>query len=90
MLHSLVAGLNSNRNLGNNRLNVHGDNWNDNNNGYVFGMALASKILKSKNPDVLFVLDFWMIQNLNEKTKNLWTWLKLAITFILKLLVWEI
>jgi len=40
------VGLNSDRNLDEHRLNVNGNNWNDNNNGYAFGMALASKILK--------------------------------------------
>ncbi|MEK6848011.1 MAG: hypothetical protein AABX65_00065, partial [Nanoarchaeota archaeon] len=46
MLHSWVVSLNSNRNFDDNRLNVNGNNWNDNNNGYAFGMALATtKIL---------------------------------------------
>ena len=40
MLLSLVAGLESNTDLGNNRLIVNGGYWNDNN-GYVFGMAPA-------------------------------------------------
>lgn len=43
MLHSWVASLNSNRNL-DDRLNVNGNNWIDNNNGYAFEMALATKI----------------------------------------------
>jgi RNA-directed DNA polymerase len=46
MLHSLVATLNSSRD--GERLNVNGNNWNDNNNGYAFGMALASKTLNMK------------------------------------------
>ena len=33
--------LYSNRNLDDNRLNVNGNNWRDNNNGYAFEMALA-------------------------------------------------
>ena len=44
-LHSSVASLNSNRNFDNNRLNVNGNNWNDNNNGYAFGMTRAPKAL---------------------------------------------
>ena len=45
-LHSSVAGLSSNRNLDRDRLDVNGNNWNGNRNGYVFGMALAAKILQ--------------------------------------------
>ena len=48
MLHSLVASLNSNRISDGNRLNVNGNNSLDNNNGYAFGMALASKIINMK------------------------------------------
>ena len=47
MLHSWVASLNSNRNIDDNRLNVNGNNWNDNN-GYAFGMALDTKTIFMK------------------------------------------
>ncbi|MBD3252889.1 hypothetical protein GF386_04105 [Candidatus Pacearchaeota archaeon] len=50
MLHSLVASLNSNRLSDGNRLNVNGNNRLDNNNGYAFEMALASKISIHENP----------------------------------------
>ena len=45
----LVASLDSYQDIGGNRLNVNGDDWNDNNNGYVFGMALAPKAFKMKS-----------------------------------------
>jgi len=48
VLHSLVASLNSNRISDGNQLNVNGNNSLDNNNGYAFGMALASKIINMK------------------------------------------
>ncbi len=35
--------MNSNWSLDDNRLNVNGNNWNDNRNGYAFGIALAPK-----------------------------------------------
>lgn len=40
--------MNSNRDVHGNRLNVNGNNWNDNNNGYAFGMAPATKIIIMK------------------------------------------
>ena len=50
MLHNSVAELNSNRNSDDDQLNVNGNNWDDNNNGYAFGMALAlTKIFMLKN-----------------------------------------
>src|SRR3989344_3254253 len=54
MLHSSVVSLNSNRNIDGNRLNVNGTNWNDNNNGYAFGMALAPKTFKMKSHNNLY------------------------------------
>ena len=45
MLHNPVASLNSLRNIDGNRLNVNGNNWDDNNNGYAFGMALETKAI---------------------------------------------
>jgi RNA-directed DNA polymerase len=43
VLHNPVASLNSSRNIDDNRLHVNGNNWNDNNNGYAFEMALVTK-----------------------------------------------
>jgi RNA-directed DNA polymerase len=44
--------LNSNRNE--DRLNVNGNNWNDNNNGCAFGMTLAPKTFKMKSHSNLY------------------------------------
>ncbi|MFH1425735.1 MAG: reverse transcriptase domain-containing protein [archaeon] len=54
MLHSSVVSLNSNRNADSSRLNVNGNNWIDNNNGYVLGMALASKAILMKTHKNLY------------------------------------
>jgi len=43
VLHNPVASLNSNRNIDDDRLHVNGNNWDDNNNGYAFEMALETK-----------------------------------------------
>jgi len=45
VLHNPVASLNSNRNIDDDRLHVNGNNWNDNNNGFAFGMALETKAI---------------------------------------------
>ena len=53
-LHSSVVSLYSNRNVDSNRLNVNGNNWNDNNNGYAFGMVLVTKITIMKTYNNLY------------------------------------
>ena len=79
MLHSLVVELNSNRLSDGDQLNVNGNNWNDNNHGYAFEMALASKILIIKVDTKFFIADneqvLFMISKDNMPNEEIAVWL---------------
>ena len=63
--------MNSNRDIDSNRLNVNGNNWNDNN-GYAFGMALVlGLMMKSYNNLYKEIIEIYNEENPDAQINNL-------------------